>query len=85
MPRIERLRTVAKVIGCSSEEFMKNKKDSGLCDLCSHWVKCKKRSSSFCLMKDLFTHTDKAIGECCIDFDEGQPITEEEFENWGRQ
>ena len=64
--------------------WWEDKKDSGLCDLCSHWVKCKNRSSSFCLMKDLFTHTDKAIGEYCIDYDEGEPMTEEEFDNGGR-
>ena len=50
-----------------------------LCRSCNFFVLGEKRDSGFCLCRDLFTHTEETE---CADYAEGEPMTEEEYENW---
>jgi hypothetical protein len=50
------------------------------CSHCTKWVDCK--TKGFCLVRDLFTYTDIEEEEDCPDFVDGEPQTEEEFENY---
>ena len=59
------------------------KKSECLCSKCSIWVDCGWKNGiphGFCIMKDLFTYTHKKIGDCCVDYQEGKPISEKEWE-----
>lgn len=56
---------------------------SGLCRTCCMWVRCNPIKNSFCLAKDLYTHTDKPVDVCCMDYQQGDPITEKEYYNIG--
>ena len=46
-----------------------------ICQKCTWWVDC--HNKGFCLQEDLFTYTEK---ESCRDFEQGKPMTEEEYE-----
>ena len=48
------------------------------CSHCIKWVDCK--TKGFCLVKDLFTYTELEEDAVCHDYVEGEPITEDEFE-----
>ena len=48
------------------------------CSHCTKWVACK--TKGFCLVRDLFTYTNIEEEEDCPDFVDGEPITEDEFE-----
>ena len=48
------------------------------CSHCTKWVDCK--TKGFCLVRDLFTYTNIEEKENCPDFVDGEPITENEFE-----
>ena len=48
------------------------------CSHCKKWVDCG--SKGFCLCKDLFTYTELLECASCPDYVEGEPITEDEFE-----
>ena len=52
--------------------------DDVLCNFCTLYVKCKNNEHSFCLVEDLFTHTEKTD---CDNYNFGEPMTEEEFDN----
>lgn len=59
------------------------KKSECKCCHCSNWVNCKwfnGKPYGFCLTEDLFTYTCKFVDEDCSNFEEGTPITEEEWE-----
>jgi hypothetical protein len=52
-----------------------------LCESCCHWVDCGEKDGKpygFCLNLDLFTYTAKTA---CAEYDEGKPVTEEEFDS----
>ena len=48
------------------------------CSHCKKWVDCT--TKGFCLVKDLFTYTEVAEDSVCPDYVEGEPVTEDEFE-----
>jgi hypothetical protein len=53
-----------------------------LCQKCCKWVDCNKEGkeiNGFCIAEPLFTYTARVH---CNDYEKGEPITEEEFENW---
>ena len=59
------------------------KKKDCLCCSCSIWIDCEWKSGKpfgFCLMQDLFTYTCKSTKECCIDYQQGNPVSEKEWE-----
>ena len=52
--------------------------DDNKCAHCKKWVDCG--AKGFCLAKDLFTYTELPECSTCLDYVEGEPITEDEFE-----
>ena len=51
-----------------------------LCYHCSSWVDCSNdaEKKGFCITENLYTYTER---EECKDFEEGDPMTEQEYEN----
>lgn len=62
---------------------MKNKI---LCTKCACWVDCSKPNNiyGFCLKQDLFTYTRVTAHENCLDYVDGQPLTEKEYESYNK-
>lgn len=50
-----------------------------LCNFCTLYVVSKNKESSFCLIRDLFTHTEETV---CENYQKGTPITEEEYDSF---
>ena len=61
-------------------------KDNVLCAKCACWVDCStsQKVYGFCLSKDLFTYTKVKTTENCIDYVEGNPLTEKEYESYNK-
>lgn len=56
-----------------------------LCETCNFWVDCTREDNKphgFCICRDLFTYTYETR---CKDYAKGTPISEDDFENWGKK